>query len=230
MVSRSLSLFVWLILVAAPRYAALAQVSSVYGSLRVSVADITGAQVPNCLVTVKLPERNWSRSALTTSSGVSYFPALTPGDYVVSVALNGFEPQEVAVRIMLGHEAVLQFSLRPAAPSEEVTVTAASSEGGVSVGGHCERFALVDVDAAEKKTISREDIDAPPHQPGLLPPWLAERGATMIIAGGMGQRALGLFAEQGIQVVLGAAAETPERLVSDYLAGTLQPGENACDH
>jgi predicted Fe-Mo cluster-binding NifX family protein len=96
--------------------------------------------------------------------------------------------------------------------------------------GHCERFALIEVDTAEKKTISRQDIEAPPHEPGLLPSWLAERGATMIIAGGMGQRALGLFAEQGIQVVLGAAAETPERLVSDYLAGALQVGENACDH
>jgi predicted Fe-Mo cluster-binding NifX family protein len=52
----------------------------------------------------------------------------------------------------------------------------------------------------------------------------------MIIAGGMGQRALGLFAGQGIQVVLGAAAETPERLVNDYLAGRLQTGENVCDH
>lgn len=96
--------------------------------------------------------------------------------------------------------------------------------------GHCERFALVDVDPAEKKILGREDIDAPPHQPGLLPPWLAERGATMIIAGGMGQRAQSLFTENGIQVIVGAPSETPERLVGDYLAGTLQAGENACDH
>ena len=96
--------------------------------------------------------------------------------------------------------------------------------------GHCERFALVEVDPTRRKIIGREDISAPPHQPGLLPPWLAQRGATMIIAGGMGQRALGLFAQQGIQVVVGASAETPERLVSDYLAGTLQAGENVCDH
>jgi len=96
--------------------------------------------------------------------------------------------------------------------------------------GHCERFALVEVDPAEKKIIHREDIEAPPHQPGLLPPWLAQRGATMIIAGGMGQRALGLFAQQGIQVVVGASADTPESLVSDYLAGTLRAGENVCDH
>jgi Mrp family chromosome partitioning ATPase/predicted Fe-Mo cluster-binding NifX family protein len=96
--------------------------------------------------------------------------------------------------------------------------------------GHCECFALVDVDTTEKKILKREDIEAPPHEPGLLPRWLAERGATMIIAGGMGQRAQGLFAEQGIQVVLGAPADTLERLVGDYLAGTLQVGENVCDH
>jgi len=96
--------------------------------------------------------------------------------------------------------------------------------------GHCERFALVDVNPTEKKILKREDIEAPPHEPGLLPPWLAERGANMIIAGGMGQRALGLFAQQGIQVVVGAPGDTPERLVGNYLAGTLQMGENVCDH
>lgn len=96
--------------------------------------------------------------------------------------------------------------------------------------GHCERFALVDVDPSTKKILKREDIEAPPHQPGLLPPWLAERGTNMIIAGGMGQRAHGLFAERGMQVVVGASAETPEKLVADYLAGTLQVGENVCDH
>jgi hypothetical protein len=29
---------------------------------------------------------------------------------------------------------------------------------------------------------------------------------------------------------VGAPAETPEKLVSDYLAGTLMAGENVCDH
>ena len=96
--------------------------------------------------------------------------------------------------------------------------------------GHCEHFALVEVDPATKKIIKREDLDAPPHQPGLLPPWLAERGADVIIAGGMGQRAQGLFAEQGIQVVVGAPADSPEELVGAYLQGTLKAGENFCDH
>jgi predicted Fe-Mo cluster-binding NifX family protein len=96
--------------------------------------------------------------------------------------------------------------------------------------GHCASFAIVEVDAAQKKILKREDIDAPPHEPGLLPPWLAERGANVIIAGGMGQRAQQLFAEQGIQVIVGAPSDTPENIINDFLAGTLQTGENVCDH
>jgi predicted Fe-Mo cluster-binding NifX family protein len=96
--------------------------------------------------------------------------------------------------------------------------------------GHCQHFALIDVDTSGKKIVSRKDIEAPPHQPGLLPPWLAEQGVTTVIAGGMGQRAHGLFAEQGMQVVVGAPAQTPEELVADYLGGGLVTGENTCDH
>lgn len=96
--------------------------------------------------------------------------------------------------------------------------------------GHCSSFALVEVDDQTKKIIKREDIPAPPHEPGLLPPWLAERGAKMIIAGGMGQRAQQLFAQQGIQVVVGAPVEIPEKLITDFFAGSLQVGDNLCDH
>jgi predicted Fe-Mo cluster-binding NifX family protein len=96
--------------------------------------------------------------------------------------------------------------------------------------GHCERFALIDVDPTGKKILKRMDIEAPPHQPGLLPGWLAERGAKMIIAGGMGQRAMALFSEQGIQVIVGAPGDTPDRLVAAFIAGDLKGGENVCDH
>jgi len=96
--------------------------------------------------------------------------------------------------------------------------------------GHCEQFALVEVDEASKKTLKTTHLTPPPHEPGLLPRWLQEQGATVIIAGGMGQRAQGLFAQNQIKVVTGAPAETPDVLVADYLAGTLQLGSNTCDH
>ena len=96
--------------------------------------------------------------------------------------------------------------------------------------GHCEQFALLDVDTEEKKILNSRQMDPPPHQPGLLPRWLHEQGANLVIAGGMGGRAQGIFAENGIRVIVGAPAESPDRLAQSYLDGTLQPGENLCDH
>jgi ATP-binding protein involved in chromosome partitioning len=96
--------------------------------------------------------------------------------------------------------------------------------------GHCQQFALLDVDEKTKKVTRKQLLTPPPHEPGLLPRWLHEQGADTIIAGGMGQRAQALFGDNGIKVIVGAAAETPEKLVADHLAGTLQAGANLCDH
>jgi predicted Fe-Mo cluster-binding NifX family protein len=94
--------------------------------------------------------------------------------------------------------------------------------------GHCRQFAFVDVENNEIKEISY--IDAPPHQPGLLPAWLAEKGSTDIIAGGMGQRAIQLFNQQGVNVFVGAPELTPEELVEGFLKETLTFSANYCDH
>ena len=96
--------------------------------------------------------------------------------------------------------------------------------------GHCEQFALVDVDETAGKPTNTALVTPPPHEPGVLPRWLHEQGATVIIAGGMGQRAHQLFAQSGVKVVVGAPADTPENLVTAYLSGTLVSGQNACDH
>jgi predicted Fe-Mo cluster-binding NifX family protein len=96
--------------------------------------------------------------------------------------------------------------------------------------GHCEEFALVDVDCDKKDILSTERVPAPDHEPGLLPRWLHEHDATVIVAGGMGIRARTLFAENGIEVVIGAPAEDPETIARSFLEGTLQTGPNICDH
>lgn len=96
--------------------------------------------------------------------------------------------------------------------------------------GHCAQFAIIDFDEASKTITGRTDVDAPPHEPGLLPKWLGEKGVGQIIAGGMGQRAQGLFSAQGITVIVGAPVQTPEELVASWAAGTLVSGANACDH
>ncbi len=96
--------------------------------------------------------------------------------------------------------------------------------------GHCAAFALVDVDPERREILGRRDVPAPDHQPGMLPPWLAEQGAQLILAGGMGSRAQQLFSQHGVQVVVGVPSDTPEALVSAWLAGTLSAGVNVCDH
>jgi len=96
--------------------------------------------------------------------------------------------------------------------------------------GHCEQFALIDVDEKKKEVIKKELVDSPPHQPGLLPTWLAEKGVNFVIAGGMGMSAQNLFQERGVKVVLGAMESDPEKAVLRHLTGELTTGENACDH
>ena len=96
--------------------------------------------------------------------------------------------------------------------------------------GHCEHFALIDVDDAKKAIVRKELVASPGHQPGLLPVWLAEEGVTAVIAGGMGSRAQALFRENRIDVIIGALADDPEEIVLDYIRGALATGDNVCDH
>ncbi len=96
--------------------------------------------------------------------------------------------------------------------------------------GHCEQFAIVDADTRSRTLKEVEYLTPPPHEPGVLPRWLHEQGAQVIISGGMGKRAQDLFAQNGIEVVVGAPVESPEAIVSAYLAGTLESGRNVCDH
>jgi ATP-binding protein involved in chromosome partitioning len=94
--------------------------------------------------------------------------------------------------------------------------------------GHCDQFALVETENGQIKGKSMHT--PPPHEPGVLPAWLHEMGANIIIAGGMGSRAQELFNQNGIKVVTGASQGTPESLVTQYLTDCLVTGANVCDH
>lgn len=96
--------------------------------------------------------------------------------------------------------------------------------------GHCKSFALLTVHADACPRFQKVEVEAPEHQPGLLPVWLHEQGVTHIIAGGLGQKARVLMEEKGMQVMTGAPSLEPETLVNQFLAGTLILGANGCDH
>jgi len=94
--------------------------------------------------------------------------------------------------------------------------------------GHCEYFALVNVENNEIKDI--QEMTPPEHQPGIYPRWVAGFGVTDVIAGGMGQKAITLFNQENINVFVGAPANSAKQLVTDFLSNKLTLNANYCNH
>ena len=142
---------------------------------------------------------------------------------------------EIVAKIMEGEQTrapVTKSTQRDEKDRKEATVMKIAipvAEGRLTAHfGHAAEFAIVHVENQEIR--EKELLTPPPHEPGVLPRWLHELGVEVIVAGGMGQRALSLFGENGIKVVTGAPSLTPEELVHQYLTNTLVAGENVCDH
>jgi predicted Fe-Mo cluster-binding NifX family protein len=93
--------------------------------------------------------------------------------------------------------------------------------------GHCESFIFYQVENGETKEV--EEVENPGHQPGFLPEFLGEKGIDLVIAGGMGARAIELFNAKGIKVIIGAAGEV-SKVISDYAGGCLETSGSTCSH
>jgi predicted Fe-Mo cluster-binding NifX family protein len=91
--------------------------------------------------------------------------------------------------------------------------------------GRCPSFTILDIEGDELR--GKEVIDNPGHHPGYLPQFLKEKGVECIIAGGMGNKAVGLFNQSGIRQILGITG-TIDDTVSGLLTGTLEGGESLC--
>ena len=94
--------------------------------------------------------------------------------------------------------------------------------------GHCEQFYFA---VTEDGKILEDRFQTPPaHEPGLYPKWVKEQGGELVIAGGMGQKARDLFAQNAVETIVGAPNEDPKVIVEKYLASALQTTENSCNH
>ncbi len=94
--------------------------------------------------------------------------------------------------------------------------------------GHSKEFAFLETENGKVKGV--ETKTPPPHEPGLIPQWIAQQGASVVIAGGIGAKAMELLEQKGIKVISGAPQEAPELLAEQYLSDTLVTGANVCDH
>jgi predicted Fe-Mo cluster-binding NifX family protein len=93
--------------------------------------------------------------------------------------------------------------------------------------GRCQCYTIFNVEDGAVK--GKEVVDCPPHQPGYLPQFLSEQGASVVITGGMGPKAQTLFAQKNIETVIGASGSVDE-VIEKYLAEDLEVGESRCTH
>lgn len=92
--------------------------------------------------------------------------------------------------------------------------------------GHCEGFVTYTV--KEGQSLKKIFIPNPGHRPGFLPGFLKEKGINTIIAGGMGESAQRLFAENNIEVFVGVDGYCDDA-VQDYVNGNLRSTNSVCN-
>lgn len=103
-----------------------------------------------------------------------------------------------------------------------------AANGFSSHFGGAEAFALYTVDETTGVVADKRLVRPPEHGRGVFPVWLRQQGAEVVLAGGMGPRAVDIFTRQGVEVVLGVAGGAPDALVRDYLCGALVATGEAC--
>jgi predicted Fe-Mo cluster-binding NifX family protein len=117
---------------------------------------------------------------------------------------------------------------------KRIAVAAEGDQGmDASVSAHfgrCPFYTIVD--AEENRVSLSYKVENPFYgahgQPGQVPGFIRDQGVEVIIAGGMGPRAVGFFNEFGIEVVTGATGKVQD-IVDAYLRGTLS-GAAPCKH
>ena len=95
--------------------------------------------------------------------------------------------------------------------------------------GRCPYYTLVDVEGEDVKGV--EVIENPyfnNHTPGVVPQFINTQKAEVMIAGGMGPRAIDLFHSLGIEVATGAGGQV-ENVLKAYLEGKVS-GTSPCAH
>ena len=95
--------------------------------------------------------------------------------------------------------------------------------------GRCPFFTLVEVEDGairDSRVVPNPHYDN--HQPGIMPGFIHSLGAHVILAGGMGPKAVQLFHGFGMDVATGAIGQV-DKVVQAYLAGQLS-GIVPCHH
>ncbi len=92
------------------------------GVITGTVTSNDGLSMPGASITVESPALQGTQSAITDVNGIYVVRGLPPGEYVVTVQMDGMATQKRPTRVELGRTVTLDVGLAPAAVAEQVTV------------------------------------------------------------------------------------------------------------
>ena len=202
------------------------------------VENMSGLYCPHCDKEIKIFGTHAGGQRLAEATGLDFLGQLPIDPEIADGADGGRTIAECSVsahthehmdRIIGNLMPKIQTQSEPKGNTMKIAIPTADGQLCMHFG-HCEQFAFVTIDEENKTVTAVDMLTPPPHEPGVLPKWVADNGGQLVIAGGMGQRAQQLFNQNQVNVIVGAAPDSPENLAVAYMNGSLQTGQNACDH
>lgn len=94
--------------------------------------------------------------------------------------------------------------------------------------GHCESFVFAQINPETNEIISIEEKVPEEGISCQSASWIAQEGANVILAGGMGMRPMMIFEQNGVKVVPGCPELPVKDVIEGFLAGKIERGENSC--
>jgi predicted Fe-Mo cluster-binding NifX family protein len=91
--------------------------------------------------------------------------------------------------------------------------------------GRCPHFTIATIEDGLVKT--KDIFPNPGHSPGSIPQFLHDKGVNAVLAGGAGQRAIGLFSQFGIELYTGVSGKVEDAL-KDFAQGSIKSDGSSC--
>ncbi len=96
--------------------------------------------------------------------------------------------------------------------------------------GRCQYYIFVEIGEDEVKSVEvKENPFFSSHVQGAVPQFISSEGADVIIAGGMGPRALDWFRRLNIQPITGVSGKIRD-VLNDYMSGKIKGAKPCDDH
>jgi predicted Fe-Mo cluster-binding NifX family protein len=93
--------------------------------------------------------------------------------------------------------------------------------------GRSEVFTVIDTE--DDRIINRRDVPNSGHDAGCLPRIFEDQQISVVITGGLGERARSRLSERNIQLITGIRGRVDDA-IDKYFRGELSSLEEICDH